>query len=277
MLIIGILATVLLAMFGILYSLLGYNLGFRNHFIERITKEATDAGMKNESLLKGRRMYIEREDLRPVRVNLYQPQSGEILPVIFAAHGGNFIDHDADDIDSFCDRLSKKLNVNIVSISYTKIKPHVTTYPQEEIRDTIMYFRRHGREYNMDTKRFLVMGFEAGAYLMLNAETAVIQKGAVPYGTIMFDPFLDYVAVSLAQAGRHPGPVALVLSGRENDEADRYEFELRQAGIEVRTRRIPDMDPGVLLSGEAADETERLSLENFRKWMEETVNLFLYR
>ncbi len=277
MLIIGILATVLLAMFGILYSLLGYNLGFRNHFIERITKEATDASMKNESLLKGRRMYIEREDLRPVRVNLYRPDNEEILPVIFAAHGGNFIDHDADDIDDFCDRLAKKLKVNVVSISYTKIKPHVTTYPQEEIRDTIMYFRRHSREYNMDMKRFLTLGFEAGAYLMLNAETAVIQKGAVPYGTIMFDPFLDYVAVSLAQAGRHPGPVALVLSGRDNDEADRYEFELRQAGIDVRTRRIPDMDLETLLSGEPASETERLSLENFRKWMEETVNLFLYR
>lgn len=277
MLIIGILATVLLAMFGILYSLLGYNLGFRNHFIERITKEATDAGMKKESLLKGRRMYIEREDLRPVRVNLYRPGNEEILPVIFMAHGGNFTDRDADDIDDFCVWLAEELQVNVVSISYTKIKPHVTTYPQEEIRDTIMYFRKHGREYNMDMKRFLTMGAEAGAYLMLNAELAVIQKGAVPYGTIMFDPFLDYVAVSLAQAGRHPGPVALVLSGRDNDEADRYEFELRQAGIEVRTRRIPDLDLQTLLSGEAGNETERLSLENFRRWMEETVNLFLYR
>ena len=127
MLIIGILATVALAFFGVFYSLLGYNMNFRNRLIERITKTATEANMKEENLLKGRRLYIERENLRPVRVNLYQPQSDQKLPVVFMAHGGSFIDHDADDIDDFCQMLSEEWQVNVVSVSYSKIKAHVTS------------------------------------------------------------------------------------------------------------------------------------------------------
>ena len=277
MLIIGIFATVALAFFGVLYSLLGYNMNFRNRLIERITKTATDANMKKENLLKGKRLYIERENLRPVRVNLYQPQSDKKLPVVFMAHGGSFIDHDADDIDDFCQMLSEEWQVNVVSTSYSKIKAHVTSYPQDEIRDVVVYFRRHAVEYNMDMKHFLLMGFEAGAYLSLIADRSLIHAAIVPSGIIMIDPFIDYVAVSFAQAGLHPNPAALVLSDKDTDAADEYEFELRQADIYILTRRMPHSQKGLLLQKEFANETDRMNYDNTMKWLKETADLFLGR
>lgn len=277
MLIIGILATVALALFGVLYSLLGYNLRLRNGFIERMTEKATNAGMKEEASLKGRRVYIEREELRSVRVNLYEPQSEEKLPVVFIAHGGHFIDHDADDIDDFCFRMSEEWQVNIVSISYTKISAHITSYPQEEIRDVIRYFHYHADEYRYDMKKYLVMGFEAGAYLSLIAELVLIQEALIPYGIIMIDPFLDYVAVSLAQAGRHPSPVALLLTGTQTEKADEYEYELNRADIYARTRRVPQTSLQALMADHTDSETDRLNRENAMQWLKDTVDLFLGR
>ena len=277
MLIIGILATVALAFFGVAYSLLGYNMSLRNRVIERISQTATDAGRKEESLLKGRRLYIDREELRPVRVNLYQPDSENKLPAVFVAHGGNFNDHDADDIDDFCDRIAREWQVNVISISYTKIKAHVTSYPQDEIRDTILYFRDHKNEYNLDMKHFLLLGFEAGAYLSLIAHRSVLHVGVVPDGIIMIDPFIDYVAVSFAQAGLHPSPVGLLLSGRDTALWDRYEYELRQADVYVLTRRMPFSPTEVLLNDDITGEVAERDREHAMRWLKDTVDFFLHR
>ena len=243
--------------------------------VERYTRKANEYEIADESKLKGRRMYVKRPDKKPIRVNLYQPESEEPLPVVFAAHGGQFIDGDADDIDSFCDRIAKEWNCNVVSISYTRVKAHVTTYPQDEIHDTVEYFYKHADEYGMDMTRYLLLGFEAGAYLSLIADLNLVQSALVPRGIIMIDPFIDYVAVSFAQAGIHPGPAALVLTGTDTDKADEYEFAVRQAGVEIHTRRMPNSTLAVLMSEDPDNETDRLNQENTMRWLKDTAQLFL--
>lgn len=36
------------------------------------------------------------------------------------------------------------------------------SYPQEEIRDTVFWFREHAGEYGIDSERFALMGYSAG-------------------------------------------------------------------------------------------------------------------
>jgi acetyl esterase/lipase len=259
---IGIIATVLLILFAILYSLLGYNNVFRDRFIEHITEQANKTDMKDESLLKGERIYIPREGRRSVRVNLYRYADEDPSPVLFFAHGGNFLNGDSDLDDAFCESIAEEWKVTVVSISYTKIKEHVTTYPQEEIRDTVVWFRKHADEYHLNKNRFILMGKEAGAYLSLLAAVMLVSTGVMPSGVIFVNPFIDYVAVSLAVAGLHPGPVALALT-QMTDMYDEYDEELDRAGIYVKTK---------VGSGKPFEEDQELL-----GWTKERVNDFFWR
>ncbi|MCR5796206.1 MAG: alpha/beta hydrolase fold domain-containing protein [Solobacterium sp.] len=241
--ILAILGTVSLAIFGVLYSLLGYNNYFRMKVIEWMTREASVRGMKKEDVLHGRRMYIMREDKRSVRVNYYQHQSREPVPVIFMIHGSDFASGDADDIDGFCDELRKKWKMSVVSINYTKIPVHQSTYPQEEILDVIMHFSKNAAAYGMDKNRFILFGTTAGAYLAMLSSVMLVRRTVIPCGYIFCTPWIDYVQISFARIQQHPGPVALAASGSDRQilDCEEYAYELDRAGMNVYMKSYADM------------------------------------
>ena len=233
-----IIFTVLLVFYGILFSLLAYNSFYIDWFIEKITLKDTVRGMKQQIL--GQRMYVPRETRRDVRVNVYLPAERD-MPVVYFAHGGDFIHGDPDDIDAFLNRMKDVWNVAIVSIAYSLIREHVTSYPQEEIQDVVSYFYEHGHEHGFDGKRFLLAGSQAGAYLSLIAGVSLVQASKVAKGYLFLYPYLDYVSTSFARAGWHPGPVAIIGAGSEKDvfACEEYEFELDRAGVGARLKSFP--------------------------------------
>ena len=64
---------------------------------------------KDDSLLIGERMKIERSGNESVAVNLYMPENigNDKLPVVFNIHGGGFVGGDADMLDTQSDRIAK--------------------------------------------------------------------------------------------------------------------------------------------------------------------------
>lgn len=58
------------------------------------------AMVKTDDELLGEHFYVLRQDMEAVDVNLYLPENGENLPVVFNLHGGAFIAGDADTLDS---------------------------------------------------------------------------------------------------------------------------------------------------------------------------------
>ena len=236
MLYVGIISTVLLAMFGVLYSLLGYNMNFQNWIIETMTAKAQTVNMKDESQLKGKRVYVPRTN-RDIRVNVYQPACDEDLPAVFFAHPSNFYDGDADQHDDFCDWFAHEFNCVVFSVNYTKIDVHVATYPQDEIRESVRYFISHGDEYGFDGKTFVIFGMEAGAYLSLIAAVALVQDCVFADGYLFVNPWVDYVAVSFSISGIHPGPVALVTTGTEKRKGRWQEYidAMMNAAVPLKT------------------------------------------
>ena len=259
--ILAILGTVSLALFGILYSLLGYNNYFRMKVIEWLTEKATTRGMKTEDVLHGRRMYIMREDKRSVRVNYYQHHTKEPVPVIFMVHGSDFESGDADDIDDFCRELKNKWKMSIVSISYTKLPVHQSTYPQEEILDVVMYFYNNAAAYNMDKKRFILFGTTAGAYLAVLASVMLVRRAVLPCGYIFCTPWIDYVQISFARIQQHPGPAALAASGSEKQifECEEYAYELDRSGVNVYMKSYRDM-PAAFIENPAGLNEQQLAV-----------------
>lgn len=269
---IGILANVILIFGGIGWCLLGYNNVFMNWVIESMTARATAAGMKEN--IQGERIYVKRENKRSVRVNLYRaPEANR--PVIFVAHGGNFYDHDADDIDDFCIALSEKMNMSVVAVSYTKVDVHVTSYPQEEIGDVIRYFADHAGIFDMDMENYIMMGIEAGAYLSLISGVHMTQKAFFAKAYVFINPFLDYVPISFAQAGWHPEPVLLLFTNEDSGEkAEEYQDVLARADVYAKLRRRIDPEHPLRFFGESYKQ-EKEAYEEHLDWIKENLDMIL--
>ena len=272
----GIIATVLLVLFGVGYCLLGYNLRFLNWAVEAMTESANRIGMKEESDLQGKRTYLKRDHKRAVRVNLYDSSNTENRTPLFLAFDGKFTGGDADEADEFCAELQKYLSLPVISVAYTKIDVHVTTYPQDEIADTVRYFRKHAAEYDFDMNNYAMIGFGAGAYLSLIAATALVQDNVIPSGLIFVDPFVDYVAVSFVKAGMHPGPVSLITTREQsgNRKIDEYEEAMIQYNLPYSRKNFLHHDLRDLIAKESEDEQIRLRKQDFLSCIREKLELF---
>lgn len=126
---------------------------------------------KDDSLLIGERVNIERDKKDNVAVNLYIPDNmgEEKLPVVFNIHGGGFVGGDADMLDTQSDRIANEWGVIVVTVNYTTADVNSVLYGSEEIRDTVLYFADHAESYHADTSRFTIMGYSAGAYYAAEA------------------------------------------------------------------------------------------------------------
>ena len=81
---------------------------------------------KSDKELLGVQFDVPRNGKDPVDVNLYLPEEGDNLPVVFNLHGGAFIGGDADTLDTQSDRISRKWNVIVVTINYRLAKDGIT-------------------------------------------------------------------------------------------------------------------------------------------------------
>lgn len=275
---IGIVATVSLVMFATAYSFLLYNASFQNWVIETLSARANTVNMKEESSLQGTRFMVPREN-RDVRVNIYRGKEEGKLPAVFFAHGSDFTDSDADEWDEFCVWFAREFSCLLISVNYSKIGIHVSSYPQDEIQDTVRWFRKHAGEYGFDKNDFLMMGAEAGAYLTMIAGFQLLRRGIFSRGYILIDPFVDYTNVSFAQAGYHPEPVALILLGESEmrDKWKEYSDAIRAQGIYMREWDRPELSKDILYKpGQDLSEKEKESRELMINWLHQRFDEFLY-
>lgn len=276
MLYVGIVSTVSLVLFGTAYSFLLYNAHFQNWLMEWLSAKANVIHMKEESELKGKRFYVPREN-RDIRVNIYNDSKGEDRPAVFFAHGSQFVDSDADEWDDFCDWFAREFDCVLFSVNYSKIGIHVTSYPQDEIQDTIRYFRAHSSEYGFHKNNFMMMGFEAGAYLSMIAGFQLLRRGIFSRGFIIVNPFVDYTNVSFAQAGYHPQPLALITLGADEmrEKWNEYSGAIRAQDIYMREWDRPAVSKKILYA--PYEKTEGQEAEDQRllvNWLHTRFNEF---
>lgn len=75
--------------------------------------------IKSDEDLIGTHLYIERDGLNSVDLNLYLADSDSSVPLVLNLHGGAFIAGDADTLDTQSDRISSDWNVNVATINYS--------------------------------------------------------------------------------------------------------------------------------------------------------------
>lgn len=141
----------------------------------------------------GERFLVPRSEKKSIDVLLYRPQNtAKPWPALFNIHGGAWVGCDASQMDSYCLDMAKKCSAFIVNINYTKLDIQPFPYPQEEVRDTILYFREHAAEYDLDPARFAVIGYSAGGHLAATSALMLHDKGIDLSAQVLCYPFLDF-------------------------------------------------------------------------------------
>lgn len=192
----------------------------------------------------GQRFLIPRNGKDPVEVNLYIPEDGDNLPVVFNIHGGAFIAGDADTLDTQSDRISRSWNVIVVTINYRLMTDETPIeYGTQEVIDVIRYFKEHAEEYRADSERFCVLGYSAGAYhtaaavLALKAEDVDVAAQVLCYAYIG-DMVDRYHTLSPEQRATI-APALFVLADNDSfsEESLAYQGVLEANGVSAQVKK----------------------------------------
>lgn len=141
----------------------------------------------------GERFLVPRSGKKGIDVLLYRPQhTAKPWPVLFNIHGGAWVGCDASQMDSYCLDMAEKCGAFIVNINYTKLDIQPFPYPQEEIRDTVLYFWAHAEEFDLDREKFTLIGYSAGGHLAAVSTLMLHDMGVDLSAEILCYPFLDF-------------------------------------------------------------------------------------
>lgn len=206
------------------------------------------AVQKQEKDLLGKRMLIEREGKPAVRVNFYRYEADRQVPAIFVAHGGSLLDGDADQIDTFCHRVSDLWGCNIISINYTKMDKQNPPYQQMEIADTVKYFAIHSGQYGIQSSKIAFVGFSGGALLLSGAQAYLAEIGLKIRGIVDFYPVIDESMMTLAKMHMITCPVTLVTTddSKNNEKIMAFYDALIKSDIKVERKEYPDAHTGFI-------------------------------
>ena len=229
---------------------------FLSHQLKKSAEDraANQAAMvKSDEELLGEHFYVPRQGLEAVDVNLYIPEDGESLPVVFNLHGGTFIAGDADTLDSQSLRLSQNWNAVIVTVNYKLAVDGITVdYGTQEVVDTVKYFLEHAEEYRIDSDKAILMGYSAGGCHAAMSALALEQDGIDLAAQVLCYPAVgelpdNFRALSSEQQSNLP-PALFVLADNDpiSDNSLNYEAVLREAGVSTGVKKYDGAIHGFL-------------------------------
>ncbi len=141
----------------------------------------------------GTRFAIPRAGLAAVDTILYRPvqKPAAAMPVFFNLHGGGWVGGDATLMESFCQLLADRLGALVVNVNYKKADVQPLPYPQEELRDAVLYIAAHADEYGIDPARMAVGGHSAGAHIATGGAMLLRQAGFALAAQLLVYPATD--------------------------------------------------------------------------------------
>ena len=247
-----VLGIVLLCIVVLVVSIVG-SLAYSSWKLTKNQAEDQANMAKTDEERLGQRFLVPRDGKDPVEVNLYIPEDGDALPVVFNIHGGAFIAGDADTLDTQSDRISKIWNVIVVNINYRLMTEEIPIeYGTQEVIDVIRYFKEHAEEYRADPERFCVMGYSAGAYhtaaavLALKAEDVDVAAQVLCYAYIG-DAVERYNALSPERrAAMSPALFVLADNDSFSEESLAYQEVLEANGVSAQMKKYDGAIHGFL-------------------------------
>lgn len=104
-----------------------------------------------------------------VRLRLYKPSTGKVLPVLIYAHGGGYILGDLDTHDRICRLLALKSGWAVLAVDYHLAPEKKFPVQPDQVFAVLRHVAAHGASMGLDPSRIALGGDSAGAHLSLGA------------------------------------------------------------------------------------------------------------
>lgn len=213
------------------------------HWLLHLTMQHARNKVKKKDSLLGQGFTVPRAGQKSVDTILYRPKKAvaQPLPVMFNVHGGAWVGGDATVLDTQSQYLADLLGCFVVNINYTKLDAMPFPYPQQEIRDAVLYFSDHAQEYGIDNARFSLIGYSAGGHLCAGTAMLLRDAGFKLNSQFLCYPFLNFMAMDA------------VNQGMEKKEADKVGNLMDEIFFSKMDKAMPLLSPANAPVGELVD------------------------
>lgn len=139
----------------------------------------------------GKQVFIKRKGKKDVETILHYPiqeKNQLYLPVYINLHGGAWLAGDARCMETFCQKISHKLQILVVNINYTKVDEQIFPYATDEVVDVVKFLIDHDKEMHIDANKIMIGGFSAGGQVAATATLKLKDEGIKLAGQILMYP-----------------------------------------------------------------------------------------
>ena len=111
--------------------------------------------------------YVEGGGQRQVG-DLYLPEGSGPHPTAVVIHGGGWTGRDRSDMEGVAEQLAAN-GYAAFNINYRLAPEHRFPAPLEDVRSALRFLESSAEQWNLDTERFIAVGYSSGAHLALLA------------------------------------------------------------------------------------------------------------
>lgn len=119
--------------------------------------------------------YVTYPDGAAMTLDFFPSQMPGKRPCVIVVHGGSWSSGDSKQLPDLNHYLAKK-GYNVAAINYRLAPKYQTPAPVEDIKNALVYFRKHAEELHIDTNNFVLLGRSAGSQIALMAAYTLHDK-----------------------------------------------------------------------------------------------------
>jgi len=178
----------------------------------------------------------------------------ETLPVIMFYHGGGWILGNKHTHDRLVSELAVGANAAVVFVNYTPSPEAQFPKPIEEAFAATQYIAQHGKEFNLDSSRLVVVGDSVGGNMAIAMTLLAKEKGLKILTQVLFYPVTDahFNTESYQKFADGPWLTKAAMEWFWNayapDEADRK--KVTASPLQATIDQLRDLPPALIVTDE---------------------------
>ncbi|WP_114194828.1 alpha/beta hydrolase [Edaphovirga cremea] len=135
---------------------------------------------------------VETIDANGIRLRLYHPQPGKILPVVIYYHGGCFISGDFATHERQLRQVANQAQVLVIAVEYRLAPEHIYPAAHDDALAAANYIRENANALGGNADQICLMGDSAGGHIALVTGLRLKNAGSwLPAKLVLIYPMLD--------------------------------------------------------------------------------------
>ena len=126
-----------------------------------------------------------------IRVRVYHPVPGAVLPAVVYAHGGGWVMGDLETHDRLCRALARSSDCAVISVDYRRAPEHPFPAAWEDVQDVLREAATNPAAFGIDSSRIALAGDSAGGQLAAATALWAHDAGITVQHVVLLMPDVD--------------------------------------------------------------------------------------